>query len=193
MAGGFRCSPRFSTEENAATPGLHSQRKSLFQWQPDAAGLAAGNRLLNESDSRQTVVDVRIERVSAVNRFTADPFHHIVTGGRIDICKSFKECLGMPGRQPAGGTTRCVGIGCKGMTVEYLCGFTKSAQCERVRLFLLPGNGCFFAVDLNPQVIEPPVRHLTDRNHAESIAGKPNKCVPVVIELPSRCKRSQCG
>ena len=67
----------------------------MLQRQPGGILLVAADALLDEVHAFDTVVDIRIDRVTLLDRFALGTLGHLVKGGRVDIRERFKEGFGV--------------------------------------------------------------------------------------------------
>src|SRR6185437_880755 len=162
----------------------------MFKRLPRSILGGAGDALRNEVHAIDTVGDVGIETVGIVELLPAGSRDHILICRRVDIGKRFEESFGMA----AGNARRAPGqfteVRPAGAGVN-LVWFAVGAEEHFVRLFLMPFERAFGAVDLDPCFILAAMRDLRGGDGAERAIAVAKDGGTVIVERPARLERFQ--
>ena len=162
----------------------------MLHGQPFSVLVAAGNTLLNEVHPLRSVVDIRVERVDGFKLLARDSQRNIVISGAIDISERFEKGFRMPRGQSARLSRHWRCERRIGVARVQLMRLTVFPHPQLVGILLPPRQRALGSIDLDRNIIFPPVRYLGGGYCSQSTVLVSDNGVSVVIQLPSLDKRS---
>ena len=142
----------------------------------------AGHALLDEIHPVHAVGHVRIHGVELRERLPGGPAGHVVVGTAVDVRERLEERLGVARGQPARGPPQVVHVRSVRVPRVQRMRMTIAAHHHDVRLFLPPAERPLRAIDLDEQVILPPVRDLAGGHCSQGPSLEADHGVAVVVE-----------